>query len=505
MQLSIALTTYNRSNTYLRYAIEAVLQQTYSDFELLILDNHSTDDTPNVVLGYNDPRITYLRQPEGSTPDFSWCRGLLISRGKYILITHDDDIMEPTLVERQMAFLSKHSDLLCVASNVSIIDEQNNVIQPRLYNIDYNRVFNVGEYIKAYLDEKLWLPTPTRMYRRDALLKVAGLKNGLTIKAITNKPSGDLLHCCSLNCIGPVGLLGNPLLRYRQHSGQQSRNVHQGQPLVEILKIIKKNAKANPVLKQYTSPLCATLARFEIQNLFFRYPKQTDLKQVTKHISVIKKRLEREIPDDQRGLDAIIPFEILLRELNLKPFCMPGYFKYLLSTPAKYGATQGFRNWLQVAHSGRNLFDSQSGLRQIAVFGSMLVAFLIVLEARRAGINVLCCIDSSQVRIGNEVLGVPIIPFDNLKRFDKDINAIILSNEFDHEEGIKKILYPYLPKSNLKVLSWKELAISSLQLTSTLREKSVSKKVNIEARKNKKRKYRAKTFLRGTYTKSRKQ
>ena len=474
MQLSIALMTYNRGSTYLRYSIEAVLRQTYSDFELMILDNHSTDDTPSVVLGFHDPRITYIRQPQGSDQDFSFCRGLLLSRGKYLLVTHDDDIMEPTLVEREIAFLSKYPNLVSVASNMSLIDEQNNIIQPRLYNIDYDRVFDVGEYIKAYLDEKLWLPTPTHMFRRDVMLKIWRLnKSGMTKKIITNTPSGDVLNSCRLNCIGPIGLLGEPLLRYRQHSGQQTRNIHQGQPLVDMLKIIKKEAKVNSVLKQYTYPVNAAHARFQAQNLFFRYSKPTDLKRMTRSVAILKSRLERDIPSDQRGLDAIIPFEILLHELNLESFCMPGYFEYLLSTPAKKGTTQGFRNWLQLVHDGRNLFDSQPGLKQIAVFGSMLAAFLIVLEARRAGINVLCCVDSSPARIGNEVMGVPIIPFNDLKRFDKNLDAVILSNEQDHENAIKNILVPYLPKSNLIVLSWKELALDSLQFTIALPEVAI--------------------------------
>ena len=103
----------------------------------------------------------------------------------------------------------------------------------------------------------------------------------------------------------------------------------------------------------------------------------------------------------------------------------------------------------------------------------MLAAFLIVLEAGRAGINVICCVDSSPARIGNEVLGVPIIPFDDLKRLDKNLDAIILSNEQDHENAIKNILVPYLPKSNLIVLSWKELALDSLQFTIALPEEAI--------------------------------
>lgn len=466
MKLTIALMTYNRGSTYLRYSIEAILSQTHSDFELLILDNHSKDNTPSYVIGLKDPRITYIRQPPDSTTDLNFCTAIWMSCGKYVLVTHDDDIMEPTLVERQLALISKHPKLLCVASNVSLIDEHSNIIQTRLYNIDCDRIFKVGEYIKTYLEEKLWLPTPTYMYRRDAVLRFFTSGNGGDqIKIKTNTPSGDILMNCYLNSFGPIGLLADPLLRYRQHKGQESRNVHQGQPLVDILKVIKKTAKANPILRQYSAPLNAALARFQIQNLFFRFSKPTDMKRMTRSVAAIKSRLQEEIPPDQRAMDAIIPFEISVHEIKLELLCTPGNFKKLLRTPANTGATQGFRNWLKLIHAGRNLFHCQPKLTKIAVFGSMMAAFLIVLEARRAGIEVVCCVDSSPARIGKQIFGVPILSLMDFKWFDRDLDAVILSNERDHEDAIIKLLAPYLPQSKLQVLSWKELAFNSLKFT----------------------------------------
>lgn len=468
MQLTIALMTYNRS-TYLSDAIEAALGQTYSNFELLIFDNHSTDDTPNVVLGFHDPRITYIRQPSGLTADASFCGSIWMSRTKYILVTHDDDIMEPTLVEHQLALISKHPRLLCVASNVSLIDEQNNIIQPRLYNDDCDRIFRLGEYIMTYLEEKLWLPTPTCMYNRDAMLKVLKLIHGENWlrKKMPTTPSGDILINFYLNTIGSLGLLAAPLLRYRQHSGQESRNVHQGKPVVDILRVMKKLGRVNGVLNRVSRHVNAALARFETQNLFFRLPRLTDIRPLTRGVDAIRSRLEREIPDDQRALDAIIPFEISLRVLRLKPLCRPGTFRKILRTGAHSGARQGFRNWLRVIQAGYKLFDSHPQLDRIAIFGSMMVAFLIVLEARRAGIDVLCCVDSSPARIGGEVFGVPILSPADFRRFDERPDAVILSNERDHEDAIRKLLAQHIPDPNVKVLSWKELAANTLELATS--------------------------------------
>jgi len=68
--LTIAVLTYNRVN-YLEQAIGGILAQTYGDFELLILDNGSTDHTPHYVISLNDQRIRYVRNPPNSPIEFN--------------------------------------------------------------------------------------------------------------------------------------------------------------------------------------------------------------------------------------------------------------------------------------------------------------------------------------------------------------------------------------------------------------------------------------------------
>src|SRR6476646_10618157 len=62
-RVSVFIPTYNRARL-LGFAIESVLAQTYGDFELVVSDNASTDETPDVVAGFDDPRLEYVRQPE---------------------------------------------------------------------------------------------------------------------------------------------------------------------------------------------------------------------------------------------------------------------------------------------------------------------------------------------------------------------------------------------------------------------------------------------------------
>lgn len=469
MKLTVALLTVNR-RTYFSYALEAVLNQTYPNFEILVLDNHSTDDTAEYVMSIDDPRITYIRHPAGLGPDANFCSAIWMSRGQYVLITHDDDIMEPTLVERQIDFLSRYPKLLCLTTNVSLIDENNNVLQPRLYNMDHDRVFKVGDYIKTFLEEKLWLPTPTSTFRRDAMMDLlkmggAGKETGKELRKMHCTPSGDILMSCQLNTTGPIALMAEPLLKYRQHSGQISRHIDQGQPLLDILKIIKGATKSTPTLRKHIPTLHGFDARFRIQNLFFKHSRPADIKRMARRVATIKSRLEKEVEPSKRAIDAFAPFEITLNLLNFSPFCAPGRFGKLLDAPADDGAIRGFRNWLKLIHSNRGLFYGFPKVKRIAIFGSMMAAFMLVLEARKAGVEVRCCIDTSPVRNGEQVLGAPVISLDELQSRDWGLDAVILSNERANEEGIRKLLAPYLPQPHFPIFSWKELASGSLKFS----------------------------------------
>ena len=90
-KVTVAIPTYNRAH-YLPEAIESVLAQTFQDFELLILDNASTDNTPELVKSFKDERIRYVRN-QTNIGMFGNCnKALELARGEYVIIFHDDDI-----------------------------------------------------------------------------------------------------------------------------------------------------------------------------------------------------------------------------------------------------------------------------------------------------------------------------------------------------------------------------------------------------------------------------
>lgn len=95
---SIVLTTYNRC-ALLPHAIHSALNQTFTDFELIIVDDASTDATPSIVGGFVDPRIHYLRQARNCGVSAARNIGVRHARGRYIAFLDDDDTLAPDYLD----------------------------------------------------------------------------------------------------------------------------------------------------------------------------------------------------------------------------------------------------------------------------------------------------------------------------------------------------------------------------------------------------------------------
>jgi len=453
--LSIALLTYNRS-AFLRQSLEALLGQTYGDFELIVLDNHSTDDTAELVLACKDSRLTYVRHAQGGHPGTNHLSAIRMTRGDFILITHDDDIAEPQFVEKQMACMAKYPELLMLATNVSLIGEHGQLLQDRLYPMTEDRIFGAGEYIKAFLDEKLWLPAPTYLHNRAAILEE--MEQSLRSTEAPYLPSGDILTTLSLNTKGPIGLLCEPLLRYRQHSGQEARTINQSLPLVQLLHHLIESFHHRPQQRAHLPAIQASYAKFQAQDILFRNSTASTQERLLQDLQSLRQSWKMGVVPEDRAQDAILPVEILFENLGLESTLPQCGLIELEHRQTADGAQTGYRQWLRMLRNRGGLFDDQRDIRSIAIFGSMLTAFLLVREAQSAGIEVRCCLDSSPARIGEQVFGVPVVPLEELRQMNGTIDTVILSSERDHETALRQVLLPHLPFPEFPVMSWKELA-----------------------------------------------
>lgn len=110
--ISVLMPVFNAQKD-LRQAIDSILKQSFSDFEFLIIDDGSTDQSVEIVESYTDPRIRFLRNPKnlGLVPTLN--RGLSEARGKYIARMDADDISEPLRFESQAALLENNQADIC--------------------------------------------------------------------------------------------------------------------------------------------------------------------------------------------------------------------------------------------------------------------------------------------------------------------------------------------------------------------------------------------------------
>lgn len=121
--VSVIMTNYNTPKDYLRQAIESILNQTYTDFEFIIIDDASTDDSLSVIESYKDDRIVILKNKENIGLTKSLNIGLGICKGEFIARMDSDDISEPQRFEKQVEFLKTHPDVIVCGTWATLIGD----------------------------------------------------------------------------------------------------------------------------------------------------------------------------------------------------------------------------------------------------------------------------------------------------------------------------------------------------------------------------------------------
>ena len=122
-KISVILTSFNHEK-YIHEAIKSILNQTFSDYELIILDDCSSDESWNLINQYSDPRIKAFRSEKPAEVVYNLNKTILdVAKGEYIAIHHSDDAWELDKLEKQVDFLEANQDVGAVFTWVKIIDE----------------------------------------------------------------------------------------------------------------------------------------------------------------------------------------------------------------------------------------------------------------------------------------------------------------------------------------------------------------------------------------------
>jgi glycosyltransferase involved in cell wall biosynthesis len=122
--ISVCIPTFNGDRT-IEETLRSVLNQTFSDFEIVICDDSSTDKTLQIVAQFDDPRIIMSKFEKAPDPAANWNRAVRLCRGQYVKVMGQDDVLYPQCLEMEMRAFTKYSDIapVFVFSNRDIILE----------------------------------------------------------------------------------------------------------------------------------------------------------------------------------------------------------------------------------------------------------------------------------------------------------------------------------------------------------------------------------------------
>lgn len=121
--VTVLIPSYNHAR-FLPERIESILFQTYTDFELIIIDDHSSDGSDEIIRRYADlPFVTYIRNDINSgTPFAAWEKGARMAKGKYIWLCESDDFAEKDFLQVGVETLEKNSDCVLFYCNSHVVD-----------------------------------------------------------------------------------------------------------------------------------------------------------------------------------------------------------------------------------------------------------------------------------------------------------------------------------------------------------------------------------------------
>lgn len=208
--ISIVLCTYNRAHT-LKETINSILMQTYQDFELIIVDDGSTDNTLELLEEYEDQRIRIFPRKKNQYYCIAANYGIRQMRGEYLAFATSDDTWEPQKLEQQVALLTSASNYAACFTFSDIIDENSHPADNEFEMLS-------GLLMKNYTEQKDWIQHfifegnclchPSAVIRREVIKEVGGFN-------LIYCQAGDMELWLRIIRKYPIYVIEKPLVHYR--------------------------------------------------------------------------------------------------------------------------------------------------------------------------------------------------------------------------------------------------------------------------------------------------
>lgn len=221
VQVSVVMPVYNMEN-FVEDAVKSILQQTFVDFEFIIIDDASNDATVEVLNKYKDSRIIQYINDCNRGNYYSRNKGIQLAKGKYIAMMDADDIAMIDRLEKQVTYLEENHDVLAVGTDCIFLANNN----------QKNVVCSYSEIMIALLDYNCFVHS-SLLVRSDVLRQLNGYDEYYYYSA-------DYDLACRLVQLGKVENLASPLMKYRWHSSQ-----------ISVLNAVKQKLYADEIRNKY--------------------------------------------------------------------------------------------------------------------------------------------------------------------------------------------------------------------------------------------------------------
>jgi len=209
--ISVLLSCYNGAR-WLDGAINSVLSQAFEDYEFIIVDDGSTDNSPEIIKRYaeQDARIVVIAKSNTGLAD-SLNVGIQQACGEWIARLDADDICEPARLEKQLAKARSNPSLVFIGSGLLVIDENGTVLKIFRYPASH------GLLVRNLRTARKFPPHSSAFYRTDVVRSIGGYRTRI-------RRSEDWDLWLRLSEVGQLAAMDEPLVRIRKHSGQISHD-----------------------------------------------------------------------------------------------------------------------------------------------------------------------------------------------------------------------------------------------------------------------------------------
>ena len=234
--ISVIVPNYNHA-PYLQQRITSILGQTVPDFELILLDDCSTDGSREIMNGYRgNPRVSHIVFNESNSGSAfrQWDKGIALAQGEWIWVAESDDYAEPTFLERLMAEVSKVPDSVLVYAATWWVDEQGNKMWETPQSGSVN-IYNGVDFIRKKLAVCNSIANVSEcIFRRDRF------RPSETYRYENMRLCGDWFFYSLMAEQGDVVEVCEPLSYYRQHGSNISSDAeHRGLTLLEGANVLE--------------------------------------------------------------------------------------------------------------------------------------------------------------------------------------------------------------------------------------------------------------------------